>query len=1142
MYLKTLKLVGFKSFADRTRLEYRPGISVVVGPNGSGKSNLVDAVHWVLGTQAPRSLRTSKMEDVIFAGTVTRPALNRAEVTVVLDNTGRDLDLDLDEVAITRRLFRDGSSEYEINGMECRLLDVTELLSDSGVGRHQHIIVNQGQVDSVLAADASEHRAIIEEAAGILKHKLRKERATRRLERTGEDCQRLTDILSEVARQMRPLKRQAEAANRHQENAAAVRALTLFLGGEELRRLDDVIGRAAGERAALESSLVAAEAEVRSLEPQASALDRRSQSLSASTERDSLAAARLETTLESLRRIAQVAHERHRSGLSRREDVDERRRDLDTELVDIETELDEVMIAERTAGQQVEQLEATLRLIDAHERSLADQMGLSAEGALAVSQGEHRSMLAADERDRRELDEVKKRLMVLTEQVEAETEAAERHLIEIRSLDTEVGLAARSYETAAGRSREEQVAWEQAQVDQQEARFEVAAARARKDAISLSLVGDVESRRLINETEGALGLITDLLSVPAEWVAATEAALGPWSQAIAFDSAAGLEGAVRQLKSQGGGGVSLVGGANTSRHDASERAEEIGLEPLIDLIGVTDGTRAALARALLGDVFVAEGWLTAWAAVQRHRGLRVVTPEGDLITAEGIRTAHPENRSLLEAEGEEEKAERELARASSRVTTVRRQFEASRKAERVALEALEALEVKLAGATELLGRARRQSAELTAEVERLHSRAALLEATIAEREIALEKLAATMAALQGEEGRRQALLAELDDRRRHLAKEQEQTRELWKQAALASSTATERRSMLEARQQSIKAELAGSREPGRTVSEETLSRLAKVETLARAANEIVVARIAELRDRLGAEREEGRAISLDLSDRRRRLAELEASIDRYRSALAEVAVSATEARVRREAVVESLAREIDSSPEEALAAERPDADVEDLLELLAIRTAELRRMGAVNPLAAEEYGQLFERHEFMSAQLEDLEKSRAELRKVMKALDDEIESRFVAAFEEVAANYEEYFTVLFPGGQGKMRLTEPDQPLSSGVEIEAQPHGKKIAKLSLLSGGERSLAALAFLFAVFSARPSPFYILDEVEAALDDSNLRRFLRLLEAFRGESQLILITHQQQTMEAADVLYGVTMEPGGSSQVISRQFVLA
>ncbi|MGH8924865.1 MAG: chromosome segregation protein SMC [Acidimicrobiia bacterium] len=1137
--MKTLKLVGFKSFADRTRLEYRPGISVVVGPNGSGKSNLVDAVHWVLGTQAPRSLRTSKMEDVIFAGTVTRPALNRAEVTVVLDNSRRDFDLDLDEVAITRRLFRDGSSQYEINGIECRLLDLAELLSDSGVGRHQHIIVNQGQVDSILAADAAEHRAIIEEAAGILKHKLRKERAMRRLERTSEDCQRLTDILAEVARQMRPLKRQAEAANRHQETTAEVRALTLFLRGEEIRRLDALINQSAVERAALESVLHGAETEVAALEPEAAALDQRSQSLSASTERDSLAAARLETTLESLRRIAQVAHERHRSALSRREDVDERRRDLETELVGLEIELGDANAKQQAARCQVEQLEATLRLIEAQERSLADQVGLSAEGALAVSQGEHRSMLAADERDRRELEATRKRLMIVTEQMDCENEASKAHAAEIRNLDVEVGRAATTYENAATRRRQDQAAWEKAQVDQQESRFWAAATQARKEAIRLSLsdAGDIESRRLVTEARGARGAISDLLSVPPEWDAATGAALGLWAGAIAFDSVDALQEVVGQLKAQGGGGVPVVGGHVKAAGDARALTEKTGLQALIDLFGLTSDENAELARALLGDVLVAEGWGAAWTAVQRHPEIRVVTAEGDLITSDGIRTARPEGGTLLDAEAEQEKADLELARTTSRLTTLHRQFEGSRQGERAALESLEALEVKLAGATELLGRSRRHIAELAAEFGRLQGRESLLAVAISEREGALEELLASMAVLEGEEGRRHALLAQVDDRRRHFQREQEQTRDAWKLAASAASTATERRAMLEARKEVIGNELSGNSEPSRVVSVEILARLAKVESLARRAIEVVAGRIAILRDRLGVERNEGRAVSVHLNELRSRLRQLEVSIEEARSALADLVISATEARVRREAVVESLAREIDAEANEALTAPPPASNGEDLRELLAIRSAELRRMGPVNPLAAEEYRELFERHEFMSSQLSDLERSRAELRKVMDALDEEIESRFVAAFAEVAANYEEYFTVLFPGGQGRMRLTEPDQPLTSGVEIEAQPHGKKIAKLSLLSGGERSLAALAFLFAIFRARPSPFYILDEVEAALDDANLRRFLRLLDVFRGESQLILITHQQHTMEAADVLYGVTMEPGGSSQVLSR-----
>ncbi len=754
MYLKTLKLVGFKSFADRTRLEFRPGISVVVGPNGSGKSNLVDAVHWVLGTQAPTSLRTNKMEDVIFAGTATRPALGRAEVTVIFDNSARDLVLDLDEVAITRRLFRDGTSEYEINGVGCRLLDVTDLLSDSGVGRHQHVIVNQGQVDTILAADNEEHRAIIEEAAGILKHKLRKERALRRLARTSDDMARVTDILNEVARQMRPLKRQAEAAHRHAEVRDEVHALTLFLGGQELRRLD---------------------------------------------------------------------------------------------------------------------------------RSLAE-----------------------------------------------------------------------------GRARQ-----------------------------------------------------------------------------------AELEAANRQR--------------------------------VIDLAAV----EAVLENAL-----------------------------------------------------------RDLSRAESRLTSLHRQFEQARKRERDALERLEAVELRLASETELLGRSRRSTGEIGAELKRVEGRRKLLSSAIEERQSALGQLAEAIANLEGDESRRQQVMADLAERRRLLSGEREITRDKWQVAARSAAQAAERNSLLEARRQMISATLGANLgdSPAPMLSEDDLARIGTVEHLARRAIEVITDRVAQLRIRQSGYRSHLDASRPELDQALQRVGQLRLQSERDNAELGSLAVGLAESRVRREAVAESLLREIDADETKALAAPRPAIEG-DLAERLSTRSAELRRMGPVNPMAAEEYASLAERHDFMSAQVDDLDHSAKELQKVMKALDEEIESRFVAAFTEVAAAYQEYFSVLFPGGHGRMRLLEPSTPLTSGVEIEAQPQGKKVSRLSLLSGGERSLAALAFLFAVFKARPSPFYILDEVEAALDDSNLRRFLRLVEVFRGESQVVLISHQQQTMEVADILYGVTLEPAGSSQVLSR-----
>jgi chromosome segregation protein len=1142
MYLKTVKVVGFKSFADRTRLEFRPGVGVVVGPNGSGKSNLVDAIHWVMGTQAPTSLRTGKMEDVIFAGTATRPALNRAEVTLIFENTGRELPLDLNEVAITRRLYRDGSSDYEINGAGCRLLDIQELLSDSGVGRHQHVIVNQGQVESVLSASPEEHRAIIEEAAGILKHKLRRERATRRLERTDEDVMRAQDIVGEIVRQMRPLKRQAQAADRHQQLADEVKGLTLFLAGKDLRTLDARIGQASTEEDQVRQASDEAKNEAADLGEQLREVSARAATVGASLDRDSAAAARLETTVERLRRVAQVAQERHRTRRARVEGVSERLRDLEVEAGGLSKQVEAARVAEGEAVSSAEMAERRFRAADQEAASLTDQEGLGPEGALAVVTGDLRSLDAADERDQRELESVGQRVNILEAQLGHETDEVARLGREILSLDEGVSMAQRSYQSVAAVRRRHQRTWEESEAAERASRLEVVAAQARLEALTAAAAGlaDPIGRDMVAGAAGAMGTVAALLDVPAGWAAAVGAALGDWADAVAFEDAAVMTGAVGGLKTSGRGGVGVVSNDSSSpirlaatRTTAADR----GVEVLIDHLG--PAADLMLAARLLGDVVTVEGWKAGWRLVQSHPEVRAVTPEGDLITATGIRVANAEgaNPAMVEAAAAEcERAITEMARAESRNHTQRRQFESARSEERETLEILEATEAKLAGAVEAKARADRAVAELRASLARLMERKTALHSSIAEREVQRQRLTGAMASLQGADAKHVALLEERTALRSRLNESREIALTAWQDAAREASSVQSRLVMLQDRLAVVRAEL--DRGEGSPVSPAALLRLVDIESVARRAAELLRIKLEELRDRQHSERIMARELSDSLANLRHRLSAAETRISEGRDRLARLALEQTESRLRRESIAEALRREMDASAEEALAAPAPPTPFDGSLgELLASRQAELRRMGPVNPLAADEYRQLSERHDFMAAQLADLESSRHELRKVIKALDEEIEGQFQAAFEEVAAAYEQQFGLLFPGGRGRIRMSDPARPLSSGVEIEAQPLGKKIGRLSLLSGGERSLAALAFLFAVFKARPSPFYVLDEVEAALDDSNLRRFLRLVQAFRAESQLIIITHQQQTMEAADVLYGVTMEPGGSSKVIAK-----
>lgn len=1136
MFLKSIKLTGFKSFADRTRLDLRPGVTVVVGPNGSGKSNVVDAVAWVMGSQSPKSLRTTKMDDVIFAGTATRPGLGRAEVTVVFDNTSGTLPLDLPEVSVTRRLYRDGSSDYEINGVGCRLLDIQELMSDSGVGKHQHVIIGQGQIATILNATAEDHRAVIEEAAGILKHRVRKDKSERRLERTDIDVTRLHDLLGELTRQMRPLKRQANAAERHDGIAAEAQALRLYLGGEDLREI-----RA---RAAEVTGLIVAANGV--IGEETDALDELAIDLAKvrekagmfghALERDTAAAARLETTGERLRRISQVASERARTSRERLEGAVDRRNDLISEKDQLGAELEELVSKEARSESTVHEAEAVFRTLEDEERSLADQESMSTEGAIAVVRGDLRSLEAATERDNREVRSVDAQLEKLTGRIEGSRTEVQRLTEEIQDTDTLVVGAQDRFHSVQAKSRSDQETWESADSGHNEARVAVAAAKARLDAVTEAAEGlaDPEARAIAEGTDGFIGTIATRLDVPDALAGAVDAALGALADSLVFDTGMSVADAIGLLKGGGRGGVSLV--RSDRRTPQPDSVELPGVDWLPELLGPQ--ADRGLATTLLGDVYVTEGWKRAWEVSTGHPEIRVVTPEGDIFAAGGVRVAHPDGATpamLEHAQVGLERAETDLARTQSLLTQARRAFDESRATERDALETLEVLEARLTAATDTLARAERVAVEASTESDRLSDRRGSLISADESRSEQRQILQKRLANLEGEEAERQRAWEELTARRDAIAVNREAARLEW-QTCLSDVTAiVERRGMIERRLQTVAGLL--HREADSPEDPATIERLHRIDALAKRSIgsltehlETLRVRQAELRIQAG---DAGTQLS-ELTQRERTSESARAEADKRISRLS---IEEAELRVRAESVAERLRRDADATEEQALAAERPEIESTDLAAVLRSREAELKRMGPINPLAAAEYSEMSERHGFLTAQLADLESSRNDLRTIITALEKEIHTQFLDAYAEIAAAYEEHFAVLFPGGRGRLSLSDPDNPMTSGVEIGAQPVGKKVAKMSLLSGGERSLAALAFLFSVFKARPSPFYILDEVEAALDDANLRRFIRLLDAFRANAQLLIVTHQQQTMESGDVLYGVTMEPGGSSKVIAK-----
>lgn len=1140
MFLKTLSIAGFKSFADRTRLDFEEGVNVVVGPNGSGKSNLLDALAWVMGTQATRALRTEKMEDVIFAGTATRPALGRAEVTVTFENSDGFLPISLNEVRMTRRLYRDGSSEYELNGAPCRLLDLHELLSDSGVGRSQHVLVGQGQIGSILNARPIEHRAIIEEAAGVTKHKNRRDRSVRRLEQTEIDLNRLNDILDQQRSRLRPLKRQANAAERYGSVKQEIKALHLWIGGEKLRNLRERKARATTEHEQLSTRIEVDRAELAALNEQLGTLQGEATEVGRSLEHDTSAAARLETVSERFHRIAMVARERRIALESRQRGAGERKADLELEIAQLEDEINATRAAHDTASGLAEQRETVLRQLEDEERSLAEQVQLPTEGVVANLRGDLRSLENAAERDTHESEALSRRRDVIIARMAEEETDAETLIRKIHETDAAVTGAQPAYEAAAAAAAGAREQLEDLDAKRRGMQLAVAGARAQVNALETALDGLIDPVAIerAGQADGVLGTLVSRLDVPAGTAAAVDSALGEWRDAMLIRDRSALQEAIAALKTDGFGGVGFVVAGTAAEAPARAVAAEWGVDALVDRLG--PNADAALALGLLGDVVIAEGWSAAWGIVSRHPKIRAVTPEGDVITATGMRLAQPDGAgpAALEAAGVAlEQAEIDLARAETRYVSKQREFTDLCGSERSTLEALESLEARLAGSTEALALNERAGAVSREELERIDARAAGLAIAVATRTERLLELRSRIEEFEGEERSRQDAWEALNRRRDEIARRREEARRLREEVAGEQASAAERLRLLENRLAVAASVLAAVDDS--PIEPAMIPRLLDIEDGARRAKEVVRSHIASLRERQLQLRNAMGDADERLTAAFSRQTELESGVSLAKERRSALSIELAEIAVRDESVAEGLRRDADVTEDAALAA--PEPDIEDNTtpgERLQSLEAQLRRMGPINPLAAQEYEELAANVELLESQLADLDESRAELRKVIKALDDEMATLFHKAFEEIAAFYEENFTLVFPGGKGRLTLTDGDHLLESGVDIEAQPHGKKVGKLSLLSGGEKSLAALAFLFAVFRARPSPFYVLDEVEAALDDANLRRFLRLVEPLRDSAQVIIITHQQQTMEAGDILYGVTMEPGESSKVLAKR----
>ncbi|MFZ4516830.1 MAG: chromosome segregation protein SMC [Microthrixaceae bacterium] len=1154
MFLKSLQIKGFKSFADAADLAMEPGVTVVVGPNGSGKSNVVDAIGWVLGAQAPSAVRSQKMDDVIFAGTAKRPALGRAEVSLTIDNSAGLLPIDFTEVTITRLLFRSGDSEYAINGVPCRLLDIQELLSDTGVGRQQHVIISQGNIDAVLNARPEERRLIIEEAAGVLKYRRRKERAERRLQATEANLTRVQDLLREVRRQLRPLERQADAARRHGDLVAELSALRIHLAGRELARLRSQLeesSRTQAELGGLDARLRAAlgdlDARVLATEAELTALGGRDTG-------DALV--RYERLLEKGRGQVALLAERRR-GVQRELEssvdagviasLESERASLVEESAQIEADL-EVLAAE------VEELAAAEAALGAErvEFELEWGEGVPAPtGEAAGVRGELAALRSALERGAGDRTRLESRRRSLDERVQRLSEESER-------LAAEAGAAERDEPTLAGEvtAREaDRAAAEAALVSAESAATEAEADHsawaARVEALTLAL-DEARARagaERLAGLDGVLGTLADLVQVDPGWEEAFEAAAADALGAVVVADVDAARRALRALAAADHHGAVLALGGATGAGSPPSAGVRVR-DHVRPAGGANSAAVSQLLDALLATaVAVDGGWEAALDVARTSPGAVVVTRSGHRFGTSGWRLgaagSGATGAALEEARKGVAAAEEVRDRSRRAVESARSAVAGARSDEQQAQRALDALVARRRNLAEAVTRNAADAEEAAGELEALGAHLGELGERLAREEARAEELAAHLPELEaaeaelGERARRMAAArdtlearssevaarrtdvdvraAGLEERRRYIAARRSQVDERLERNHAEVAAAADRRVELEAR--SVATE---------RLAAFVTTRLATVE-----------AHLGELREERRRQSEAARAVTARLEGLRADRSASEAELEDVRARSQKAEIADAELRLRLESATESLRHEHDCEPDTAIAAQCPllpdgvtaPARAREL-------ERELRLMGPINPLALQEFEELSERHTFLESQLEDIRQTRRELSKVIAAVDEEIVNVFSAAYADVSHNFTLLFETLFPGGQGRLKLTDPDNLLDTGIELEAKPSGKNVRKLSLLSGGERSLTALAYLFAVFRSRPSPFYVMDEVEAALDDVNLHRFLDLVAEFRESAQLIIVSHQKRTMEAADVLYGVTMEPGGSSKVVSER----
>lgn len=1177
MYLKALEIVGFKSFADKTRLEFEPGMTAIVGPNGCGKSNVSDAVRWALGEQSAKALRGAKMEDVIFNGTDTHKPLGMAEVSLTLADCESALGTEYNEVTISRRVFRSGEGQYFINKAPCRLKDIQRLFMDTGIGTNSYSLMEQGKIDRILSSHPEDRRAVFEEASGITKFKADKREALRKLDQTEANLLRLDDIIREVKRQIISLQRQAGKARRYQELQTQLRALDLFATRERLDQMNEQIRALETRVASISEQDEAARADIERVESETADL-RRQLELIEKTIADAMEAAMAaRTELDRAKETIRHSEERRieLQQLSERDSRDaaeaqDRRTQHEKTLQEQQAHLERARVdhatAERELSEHAQQLTAAEQRVEEVGRLLhklrTEQVELDARGAQLQNQlsqldANERSNIIRRERLAAEHAESARALEVFEKRGQAmagrlselagAAEAAQTLVSDIESQKLDKSNAATSLQKEMN-ALKSQIAARRAQIELLEESGQ------QHEGFALG------ARQLLNADDSVqvdrskiLGPLAEMIKIDAHWQSALEAALRPWLDAIVVDGDVAALSILRAMEDQSGGAVRLL---STSARPAYPTAS--GVNRLLDLVRAPDHIRPAL-ECIIGHICIANS--AAEIPEQRAAGLAWVTPGGLLLSPNGTAElwrredagGNPLTRQQLLNGWREELTgmEENIRRHEETLNTIAGEENGLIDATRNARTALDERRRELNTAE---GENRIIEQEVKQARERAETVAWEMQSIEAQHKSGDEKRTGILSAI--EEVRTQQA-----DRRSAISAKTEELRDAEQNRNRCSSEAAERRIRFSETRQAVQslsdstAQLgARTRELAALIDERSRgvsTYLSRIADLARLREE-AEARIAPLQADVTKENETLEQERAHRDETSRTLAQLDATLRAKRTHLDDIRskksasdVELAQLQVRRQNQIERVTGDYRVTLEAIAEAPEPEWENGERPEREALETqiaelrAKLEAMGPVNLVAIEEHRELEERYTFLTQQQTDLTNSKAQLMDLIQQINKTTTEMFADTFAKVNANFQDMFVKLFGGGSAKLVLVDEGDVLESGIEIIARPPGKKLQTVSLLSGGERTMTAVALLFSLYLVKPSPFCLLDELDAALDEANIGRFVSAVKGFLERSQFIVITHNRQTIAAAHTLYGVTMQEHGISKIVSVKF---